>query len=110
MDITLAEGEKVELSVHPRRRSDGRAGTFAGLIVWSASVAGDGSGIVIDVAGDRLSAIIHGKTAGAAASISLSATKLNGIEISETHAVTVTPPPADDFGTELGEIVPEETN
>lgn len=108
MHITLAEGEKVTLSIHPKRHSDGRPGAFASPVTWTAAVSDDGSGVIVDVAADQLSAVIHGKTAGATASIGLSATRLNGVEVTETHTVTVTPPAADDFGAEIGEIVPDE--
>ena len=108
MDITLAEGERVALSISPRRRSDGRPGSFASPVVWSAAVTGDGNGIVVIVADDAMSAIIRARVAGTIGTLTLDATTFRGSPISEMHTITVTSPVADDFGIELGEIVPDE--
>ena len=107
MDITMSEGQKVLFSIHPNRRSDNRDGVFASPVVFAASISGDGSGIVVNVADDLRSAAIHGKMAGTTGTLSLSARKLNGDDVVETHTITVTPPAADDFGATVSEPVPD---
>lgn len=108
MDITLGEGEKVTVSIAPNRRSTGRPGIFATPVTWTAAVTGDGNGIVVNVAEDRISAVIHGRVAGSIGTLSLAAVTLRGDEVSETHGITVTPPAADDFGVSVSEPVPDE--
>lgn len=108
MDITLGEGEVVTMAIAPKKRSTGRPGIFASPVTWVASVTGDGAGVVVNVADDLLSARIRGRTAGTIGTIDLKATRLDGVEVSETHTVTVTPPAADDFGATFSDPVPDE--
>ena len=108
MDITIPEGEVVTMMISPKRRVSGRPGVFAGPVEWIGAASGDGTGIVIDVADDLLSAKIHGKVAGTTGAVTLTARTLRGDELSETHRITVTPPAADDFGVSVSEPVADE--
>lgn len=107
MDIGMAEGEVVTMMISPKRKVSGRPGVFAGPVVWTGASSGDGTGIIIDVADDMLSAKIHGKVAGTTGSVTLKAKKLNGEELSETHSITVAPAAADDFGVSVSDPAPD---